>query len=71
MQLFVAPVVGLYLAIGFVVLFSRLRQRSVSLNAANPCTAEPWAWIVVAALWPLYFRDQRRTDETPEDREDG
>ncbi len=71
MEMILGPLVGLYLAIGFVVLFYRLRERSARLNAANPCTADPWAWIVVAALWPLYFRDQRRTSETPENREEG
>lgn len=70
MQPILVMVVGIYLAVGFVVLFRQLRQRSgqIDLNDAR-LAADPWAWIVVAALWPLFFRVQRPPNGNQSDRD--
>jgi hypothetical protein len=51
---------GLYLVIGFVVLFRRLRERTVYFNVADPQNGEWFAWFAVAAMWPLYFCAHRK-----------
>jgi hypothetical protein len=46
-----------YLAVGFVVLFRRLRQRGLSApTSSDGGFGDIAPFIVVAALWPLYLR---------------
>jgi hypothetical protein len=64
--------VGLiYLAVGFVVLFRRLRRGGLGTPASSSGVAGDIApFLVVAALWPLYLRGSREHGAPPERRGD-
>ena len=54
--------VGLiYLAVGFVVLFRRLRRGGLTASTSSPGgpSGDIAPFLVVAALWPLYLRGPR------------
>lgn len=58
MELVLSGVIALYLAVGFVVLFRRLRRRGGPSLSGGGYSAEPWAFLAVAAFWPLYLREK-------------
>jgi hypothetical protein len=61
MQWVFGTAISLYLVVGCVVLFHRLRRRGgLSLSGSGP-SGDLWPFLAVAALWPLYLRDNAET----------
>ena len=54
-------VISLYLVVGCVVLFRRLRRPGGASSSASGKYAEPVSFLAVAALWPLYLRENAET----------
>jgi hypothetical protein len=53
--------ISLYLVVGCVVLFRRLRRRGGSSLSASGPSGDLWPFLAVAALWPFYLRDNTET----------
>jgi hypothetical protein len=54
-------VLSLYLVVGCVVLFRRLRRHGRQFLSRTGLYVEFWPLLAVAALWPLYLRENTET----------
>jgi hypothetical protein len=61
MEWVLVAAISLYLVVGCVVLFRRLRQRGGSSLSTSGPSGDLWPFLAVAALWPLYLRDKPET----------